>query len=132
MSSKSHIYSKARAVTSLAPAVRTTGAATGSAVQWGDCQSVMAIITAATLADGSHVVELQDSDDNSSWSAVADAYLIGSEPTITTSNDEAIHEVGYKGSKRYVRVVITSTGATTGGVIGASFLKADPYQAPLR
>jgi hypothetical protein len=130
--SKTPIYQNAKVVPTLLPAVITTGAVTGSAVQWGDCQSVMAIITAATVADGSHVVELQESDDDSEWTAVAAADLIGTEPTITTSNDAAIHEIGYKGSKKLLRVVITTTAATTGGVIGASFLKAYPYQAPLR
>lgn len=132
MSSKSPIYNQAQTVISLVPAVRTTGAATGSGVIWGDCQSAMCTIIAGTLTDGSHVVELQDSDDNVTYTAVADAYLIGTEPTITSSTDDRTYDIGYTGSKKYLRPVITSTAATTGGVIGAFFLKAKPYQAPLR
>ncbi len=132
MSSKKSAYSQAITAITLVPAVRTTGAATGSAVGWGDCQSVMCTIIAGTLTDGSHVVELQDSDDNSSWTAVADAYLLGTEPTITASTDDRTYDIGYTGSRKYLRVTVTSTAATTGGVIGAAFLKAFPYQAPLR
>lgn len=132
MSDKKVIYKNAQTVVSLLPAVRTTGAATGSAVQWGDCMSVMAIITAGTLTDGSHVVEIQHSDDNVTYTAVPDAQLLGTEPTLTSSVDDRSVDIGYIGTKPYLRGIVTSATATTGGVIGVSFLKAHPYQGPVR
>tara|TARA_R110000787_G_scaffold273374_1_gene381066 strand:- start:541 stop:1005 length:465 start_codon:yes stop_codon:yes gene_type:complete len=72
---------------------------------------------------------LQDSADNSSWSAVtsntdvsfADVDSSGIYATIdAASEDDASYPIGYNGAKRYVRVAITKTGTHTNGTpIGA-------------
>ena len=37
----------------------------------------------------------------------------GSEPVVTTANDEAVYSIGYHGIRRYLRVAITAAGGTT-------------------
>ena len=41
---------------------------------------------------------------------------------ITSANQNAVQRVGYIGSKRYLRGVLTSTGATVGANIGILIL----------
>jgi len=112
------IYNTAKAVLSLAPAVRTTSA-NGTAVDLGPARSALLVVVAGTVTDGTHTVSLEESANGSTgWAAVADADLQGTEPAVTSSTDERLYEVGYVGSKRYVRPVVTVTGTpATGGSI---------------
>ena len=104
----------------------------GTAVTWGDCQSAMAVVVTGTITDGTHTVELQHSDDNSSWAAVPTSQLAGTEPALDDGDSDTITELGYLGTKKYLRVSITSADTTSGGLIGAYILKAYPSQGPLR
>lgn len=118
----------------LTPAARTA-TANGTTVDRAEdssmFQDALISIAVGTVTDGTHTFEVQDSDDNSSWAAVADAYLQGTEPAVTSSTDETVYEIGYKGLKRYVRVAVTVATATTGGVYGATVVLADPRVAPV-
>ncbi len=119
---------------SFTPAARTASA-NGTTVDRAEdssmFQDALVVIAVGTVTDGTHTFEVQDSDDNSSWAAVADAYLQGSEPAVTSSTDETVYEIGYKGLKRYVRVAVTVATATTGGVYGATVVLANPRVAPV-
>lgn len=116
------------------PAARTASA-NGTTVDRAEdssmFQDALVVIAVGTVTDGTHTFEVQDSDDNSSWAAVADTYLQGAEPAVTSSTDETVYEIGYKGLKRYVRVAVTVATATTGGVYGATVVLADPRVAPV-
>jgi len=73
---------------------------------------------------------LQDSSDNSSWSAVTDNKYVsfadvdssGIYATIdAAAEDDANYPIGYHGPNRYVRVAVTKTGTHTNGTpIGAT------------
>jgi hypothetical protein len=102
-------------VESLAPATRNAGANGSSAdLRWFDAATV--IIHVGAITDGSHAFEVQESDDDSTFTAVADKDLIGTEPSAADAS--TIYTLGYIGSKRYVRVVSTSSGST-GAAYGA-------------
>jgi hypothetical protein len=120
-----------RALTSVA---RTNGTANGdtvdTAVFGNNFRTVMFAILTATITDGSHVVSLEDSDNGSAWSAVPADRIQGSLPTIVAANDDTIFEVGCVVTRRYVRVVVTTSTATTGGVFGAVALLGAPSVSP--
>ncbi|MET9099948.1 hypothetical protein [Streptomyces antibioticus] len=128
-------YSNLLVKNSLTPAARTTstnGTAVDRAEDSSMFQDALVVIPVGTVTDGTHTFEVQDSDDNSSWAAVADTYLQGSEPAVTSSTDETVYEIGYKGLKRYVRVITTVTGSpSTGGVYAAQVVLANPRTAPV-
>lgn len=119
---------------SLVPAVRST-TADGAGVDLQGYNSACVIFdvgTASTSAD--HTFEVQESDDNSTYTAVAAADLQGTEPQVTTANDAQIHRVGYIGNKRYIRaaltaVVVTSPVSTLPS--SASVIRSDADHAPL-
>lgn len=70
-------------------------------------------------------LEVEESDDDSSFTDVADEYLSN---TVDGTNDgtfavvdantedERIYDVEYRGKKRYVRVVVNKTGTHTNGI----------------
>ena len=65
--------------------------------------------------------EVQESDTvDADYTAVADADLIGTEAALTVTSDDAdnamMPSIGYRGSKRYVRIVATGTTGTDAAV----------------
>jgi len=129
------LYNVARAKLTLTVALRTNGTVNGTSVDLHEnkdaSRSAMLIVHTGTITDGSHAVILQESDDNSAWSTVAAADLQGSAPTIASTDDDAIFELGYRGSKRYLRASVTTSGATTGGTFGATILRGFPRRTPI-
>lgn len=117
---------------SLAPAARTASA-DGSGVDLRGYESATALIDAGAWTDGTFTFELQESDDDVTYSAVADADLVGTEPVIDAATEDlVVHELGYIGSKRFVRVSVTVGGTpVTGMVFGASILRSNPKYAPV-
>jgi hypothetical protein len=117
---------------SLTPAARTASAnGTGVDRQQTNAmfQDALIIVSTGTITDGTHTIEVQESADNTTFTAVADADLQGTEPAIGAADDNKIFELGYLGSKRYLRVIVTAAGTTTGGVYGADILLANPRRA---
>ncbi|WP_405930326.1 hypothetical protein [Streptomyces sp. NBC_00827] len=122
------------AVQSLAPAARTA-AADGVGVDLANYNSAMVIIEAgtATGTTPSFEFEVQESDlSGSGYTAVATADLDGAEPTVTTANDEAVYEIGYRGIKRYLRVINKTPGGTATPTLPCSalVLRGSPRVAP--
>ncbi|WP_330349577.1 hypothetical protein [Streptomyces sp. NBC_00582] len=120
---------------SLTPAARTASA-NGTTVDRAEDSSMfedaLVVIPVGTVTDGTHTFEVQDSDDGTSWAAVADTYLQGTEPAVTSSTDETVYELGYKGLKRYLRVITTVTGSpSTGGLYAAQVVLSNPRVAPV-
>ncbi|MCT9932441.1 hypothetical protein N5079_19760 [Planotetraspora sp. A-T 1434] len=118
------VYNECVARPALAVATRTNGAVNGLTVdkhyQNNAFRSVMFIVHSGTMTDGSVAVTMQDSPDNSTWTAVDASYVQGSLPTIASTDDDKTFEIGYTGPQRYVRIVATTSGATTGGTFGAT------------
>ncbi|MEU2075423.1 hypothetical protein [Streptomyces sp. NPDC013489] len=108
-----------------------TGAAVDRMADKGGFRSALIVLHVGTVTDGTHTVEVQDSPNGSDWTAVADQFLQGAEPAITASNDERVHEIGYTGHQRYLRVVVTASGSpSTGGIYGATILLGWPRRMP--
>ncbi|MEU9861327.1 hypothetical protein AB0D99_10645 [Streptomyces sp. NPDC047971] len=129
------LYNVALAKSTILPAAARTSTTTGATVDRmtdeGGFRSALVVVHAGTVTDGTHTVAVQDSPNGSDWTAVADEYLQGTEPALTSSNDERIHEIGYTGHQRYLRVVVTASGSpSTGGVYAATILLGWPRKMP--
>ncbi|MFG2589055.1 hypothetical protein [Streptomyces sp. NPDC048438] len=132
---RSTLYNIARAKATLPIALRTNGTANGTTVDLHEnkdaSRSAMLIVQSGTITDGSHAITLQESDNGSAWSTVSATELQGAAPTITATDDDLLYEVGYTGSKRYLRAVAITSGATTGGTFGAVLLRGFPRRQPI-
>lgn len=111
---------------------KITASTTGTAQDTAGYESVMAIVNFGVVTDGTHTFTLQESatTTDGDFSDVAAADLMGAFTAVTSASDEVLQQVGYKGSKRYVRVKDTVSGATTGGLIGATIVLGHPADAP--
>lgn len=125
------LYNNFKAVQSLKPATRTSSE-NGDGVDLQGFHAAMIVIDAGAWTDGTHVFEIQESSDDSNYSAVTAGDLQGAEPTISSdAGDDQIYRLGYKGSKRYLRVAVTVSGVTSGAVYGASIVVGHPRKAPV-
>ena len=114
----------------LAPATRTASANSASCDLKGVEAATFAVSYGAagdTLSASVKIeAKLQESDDGSTWADVSGSDLVG-----TTTNQfaladanadaNAVYVVGYRGTKRYVRVVVTYTGTHTNGTPCAAY-----------
>lgn len=127
------LASSISAAITLAPAARTS-AANGATVDLAGYSGATAVVASGTITDGTlYTFELQESDNGSDWTAVADSDLIGTEPAFgSTADDNVVKKVGYKGNKRYLRLSLASvTGSpSTGGVFAAVILRSGARVGP--
>jgi hypothetical protein len=98
---------------SLAPASRTA-AVNGTGVDLANFDKAAVVLDLGAIGgtSPSFTFQVQDSDDNSAFAAVAAADLDGGQPAAVTAGG-AISEVGYHGIKRYLRVAITAVSGTS-------------------
>lgn len=129
---RSDLVTAVSVATSIAPQA-VTAAVNGTGVDLAGYDAAAVVITSGTITDGTgYVFEVQESDDNAAFTAVADADLSGAEPTLAAADDNVVREIGYKGIKRYIRVAITAvTGAPgTGGLFAAAVVRGKPRVRP--
>jgi len=133
---RSTLYTNSLVRVALPSAARTNGTVNGTTVDLGvfgnDFRSVLFVVQTGTITDGSHAVTVQDSADGSAWAAVDAAQLQGAAPTITSTADDTLFEVGYiPGTKQYVRLSVTTSSATTGGVFAAVAVLGEASSRPV-
>ncbi|PDT79962.1 hypothetical protein [Sinorhizobium sp. BJ1] len=85
-------------------------------------------------ADATFAVLVQDGDaaNLSDAAAVDDAYLVGTEAqaAYTFADDGECRKIGYRGSKRYVRMTITPTGNTGNIFLAGVAVLGKPVSTP--
>ncbi len=119
-------------------AARTDNTAIVSAIidRRGYDSLVLAIVTGTnTDADATFAVLVEDGDNSalSDAAAVDDAELNGTEALAAYAfgDDVECRKIGYRGSKRYVRVTVTPTGNDAGNIFLAGIaILGHPANAP--
>lgn len=121
----------------IASAAKTNGAANGTAIDCGvygnNFRDVLIVFQTAAITDGTHAVTVEESDlSGSGYAAVESWRVSGSLPSLSSSDDNVVAAIGVRPSKRYVRAVLTTSGATTGGVIGAVAIAGSGSDNPVK
>lgn len=106
---------------SLPSAARTNGTTNGASVDLANIVEMKIDIFIGAYTDGTHALKIQDSQDGSTWVDVPASFIVGGTLTsVGAGSSNTVQSVSYIGVARYVRPVITTTGSTTGAVIGAT------------
>lgn len=117
-------------VSTLVPAV-VAATTKGTAVDLQGFNSATLIInTGAIDAAGLYGIKLQESDTTTDgdFTDVADSNLLGTLPAGLAAG--SVYKQGYKGTKRYLRAVITKQSGTSIAA-GAVILRGHPNDAPV-
>lgn len=117
---------------SLEPAVRATGTTNGSGVDLQGYDSAMVLVYFGAYTNGTHTPTLEHSDDNSSFTAAASTDMDGSFTAVSSgAGANTLQRVGYRGSKRYVRAVMTVASGATGAASAAVIVRGKAASAPV-
>lgn len=131
------LYSNTLPVVALASAARTNGTVNGASVDLSvfgnDFQEALFVIQSATITDGAHAFKLQDSPDGTTWTDVDSKHVQGGPVSLAAANSNQVSALGYLGGgpNQYVRLVVTTSGATTGGVFQAAAVLAEGTVEPV-
>lgn len=138
------VASPVDAVQSIAPLLRNSSDTNGSSADLQNFDGALLVAEVGTEGDTLSAsvkieFEVEESDDNSAWTDVADADLVnavtGTNPgtfAVVDANAEApaTYVGAYVGKKRYIRIVENRTGThTVGTTTGASILRMLPRNA---
>jgi len=94
---------------------------TGTAIDRQGSDGLEIIFYVGAYTDGSVTPLIEDSDDNVTYTAVADANLTNTEASAALSA-AGVSSIGYVGFKRYVRATaVTAAGSTLS--VGATYVK---------
>lgn len=125
------IFDNVKAVASLVSATRTADA-NGTGVDTLGYRDAMLVVQAGDIdlanADETYVVELEESDDNSTFTDVATISI-----TITADNQTKVARIPELNvaRKRYLRAVLNVSGTTPSFPGSAVFLLGEAYAAPV-
>lgn len=103
--------------------VGANGTISGDSVDLRGYNSVEFAIAAGVITDGTHAVNVQESDDGTTWTNAPASAILDANPSFVATDDNVVKQVGYVGSKRFCRIQLVSSGVTTGGFFGATALK---------
>lgn len=118
-------------VQSIAPALIKI-ATNGGTVDLQGYHAAVVVFSVGLISDGAHTPKVQEAPDDGTgnpgaWTDVAAADLQG---TLGAFAASTVQRVGYIGTKRFVRAVVTSSGAT-GAMYEAAVVRGRPSSAPL-
>ena len=114
------------------PQASITATTTGTGVDLTGYRSAAVVLHMGAIQDGTWTPTVEESDVlGSGYTTVAAADLSGSFAAITTANDVAVYEVGYLGSKQYIRLVMTETVASAGAFFSATVMRGNPVSGPV-
>lgn len=120
-------YEQVACKLSLTPVARTNGTTNGTAIDtaaWGGCDTVLAVWFNGNLTDGVHTVSVEQSDSSGSGFAAV-AAVEGTAPVTNAATDDNTEVVfGVNPTKRWIRMVCVTSGATTGGIAAGGFVFA--------
>ena len=136
-----------QAFVSLLPPLTRSASAVSNSLDVSNYDSVTLLVNVGATGDtfsATNRVEasVQESDDNTTWTPVADSDLVkavsGGQATGTfmllTANPAAgtVYPTGYRGNKRYVRVALNNYGTTSNGTpMDVLALGGRPRYAPV-
>jgi len=119
--------SRADVEESIRPQVATAGV-NGQSINLSGSDGVLFAVSIGAISGtgGDATVTLEESVDDSAWTDVADADILGTEPTLAAST---AYQFGYIGTKQYVRAVFakgTETNVAVAVIGVRGYLHREP------
>lgn len=124
------IHARINPALTLSPAVRTA-TAFGTTVDTQGFGSAAFVVGFGAYTDGTHTPSVQHSDDGSTWTTCTATEIDGVFTAVSSAGGaNTVQRVGYLAAKRYLRVVMTIAGATTGAATTAFVVRGNASQQP--
>jgi hypothetical protein len=119
---------------SLPPAIRVNGTATGSTVDLRGYDAAVITVLFGAYTDGTHTPSVLQSADGVTFIPCVYGTDLDATTNLSAVSSSAgantTQQIGYIGSLRYLQIVMTTTGATSGACSAASVIAGFPRNAP--
>jgi hypothetical protein len=119
---------------SLYPAARVNGTATGATVDLRGYDAAVITVSFGAYTDGTHTPSVVQSSDGVTFVPCVYGTDLDAASNLAAVSSSAgantVQQIGYIGSMRYIAVVMTTTGATTGALSSANVVAGYPRNAP--
>jgi hypothetical protein len=119
---------------SLYPAARTNGTFTGNAVDLRGYDGAMIAVSFGAYTDGTHTPTIVQSVDGVTFVPCVYGTDLDAATNLAAVSSSAgantVQQIGYIGSQRYVAVVMTVSGATSGALSSGNVVAGYPRSAP--
>lgn len=129
------LYNEIGPAQSLKPQA-VTGAVNGTGVDLQGFGGATVLVDTGTITGTSPTItpKIQESDDNSTFTDVAAADLLGGAlpATIGTAEDDTLYKRGYLGTKRYLRGIVSAVGGTSPSLpMAISVVRSHAHRSPV-
>jgi len=126
--SATDFHTKIKPVAVIDPAAAKTATTTSAAISVADYQSVAVLVHAGVITDGTHTPKLQEcATSGGTYTDVAASNQAGTFAALTSTTTQ---RVTYLGTLSYIKLVVTVSGATSGGFYTALAIKGQPRVEP--
>ncbi len=131
------LHNNIKVVAAIEPRVIMAGNATytSAVIDRDGYESLEFVIQSGALTDGAYAVTMYDDSDVAmgTEAAVVSPNILGTNALagFALADDVLAKKIGYVGNKRYVRLKIVQSAATTGGYITAVAVLGHPKVAPV-
>lgn len=116
-------------------AITTNTTVNGAIIDLAGFNSAEFLLQSATLTDGTFTPSITEGNaanlSDGTVAAAADLLGLIASATFVATEDNAVKKLGYAGTKRYIRLNVTTTGVTSGGTIAAQVVLGNPLHAPV-
>lgn len=130
MAGQLDINKEVSVVSTQLPNVRTASN-DGATVDRAGFRTAMFVAHLGTITDGTFAFDPEESDNGTDWTNIDSGDLSGAFVSGTSAADDRVQEVGYLGSKRYIRCNLTVSGSpSTGGAVGVTVILGSPRTLP--
>jgi len=141
--SNNDMHSNVKQVLAIIPAaIGANATKTGPVIDRQGYGGVQFVIGYGSVTTTGTVVTavMKEGDATGTMTSVADADMLGTEtlasllaatPRTAGTTKEVFKRVGYKGTKRYVQLLLVQTGVTSVGCVAASAILFNPSLAPV-
>lgn len=112
-------------------AISTNTTSAGTIIDTQGFESLEFLLHTGARTDGTYTPLIEHGDDVSlsDAAAVDDDDLLGTEAGAALAAANSASRIGYRGSKRYVRLSVVSTSVSSGATVGATAILGSPYLA---
>lgn len=109
--------------------IGSNGTTNGAAIDTKGCRSLTFVMNVGTRTDGDFTLGAEESDNGTTgWTAIAADGLLGTGPTLSTS--DSVAKLGIRRAKRYVRSTVTAANVTSGAPVGVTGVRGHLHFGP--
>ena len=104
------LYSEIRAISAIVPGTQTVSPVNGATLDMQPNKRLCFVVQTGTLSGGAtYNARIQESDNGTTWADVPAGFVDSNAPASLTANGQ--WRLGYRGSKRYVRLQMNNPAA---------------------